>query len=137
MEWSVSERAASPCRRHDCHECCLDTRMTLTEADVARLEAAGFENFAQLNAADDFELANRDGACVFLRNGRCGVYDLRPEGCRYYPFIVDLGSGRVVRDVFCPHRDDFALSGTMIRELKRSVEREHAEATSRRRRNHE
>jgi len=26
------------------------------------------------------------GACIFLKNGRCSVYDARPTQCRTYPF---------------------------------------------------
>jgi Fe-S-cluster containining protein len=107
--------------------------MTLTEADVARLEEAGHADFVRLNEAGDLEMVNRDGACVFLRRGRCGVYHQRPEGCRFYPFVVDLGSGRVVRDDFCPYADEFSSNEEVVRELKRSVEREGAEARRRRR----
>ena len=39
----------TPCLKFGCHICCLDTRMTLTEADVARLEAAyGTDRMEQL-----------------------------------------------------------------------------------------
>jgi len=107
--------------------------MTLTEADVARLERAGHVDFARPNDAGDLELVNRGGVCIFLDDGRCGVYRQRPEGCRFYPFILDLGSGRVVRDEFCPHADEFPSSDELFRELTRSVEQEGAEARRRRR----
>ncbi len=29
-----------------------------------------------------------DGRCVFLENGRCKQYDMRPNTCRRHPFIV-------------------------------------------------
>lgn len=30
--------------------------------------------------------AGTDSACVFLKDGRCGVYEVRPRVCRLYPF---------------------------------------------------
>lgn len=131
---AVDGHEDSPCRRHDCHACCVETRMTLTEADVERLEGAGFRDFARPNGDGDLELVNISGSCVFLDWGRCLAYELRPEGCRFYPLVVDLGTGRVVRDEYCPYRDDFSMDGSSVRELKRSVEREAAEAVARRRR---
>ncbi len=131
---AVDGHINNPCHRHDCHDCCVETRMTLTEADVHRLEGAGFRDFAHLNGDGDLELVNISGSCMFLDRERCRVYELRPEGCRFYPLVVDLGTGRVVRDEYCPYRDDFSMDGRLVRELKRSVEREAAEAVARRRR---
>jgi Fe-S-cluster containining protein len=31
-------------------------------------------------------LDTNDGACLFLRGNRCGVYEARPKQCRSYPF---------------------------------------------------
>jgi Fe-S-cluster containining protein len=121
----------NPCREHGCTECCIDTRMTLTEADVARLEASGATDFARLNAAGDLELVNRDGRCVFLGDQGCRVYSIRPEGCRLYPLILDCRSGQVVRDGFCPHADEFPVDAAHARTLRRSVEREETEAIRR------
>jgi len=124
----------NPCRRHECHLCCYETRMTLTEADVDRLTNAGFAGFVRENRAGDLELVNRDGWCVFLDGGDCGVYDLRPDGCRLYPLVLDIGSGRVVLDDFCPHRIEFPIDVDRAVELRRSVATENAEAAARRRR---
>jgi Fe-S-cluster containining protein len=63
----------NPCVRNACHICCLDTRMTLTEADVARLEAAGYEDFYFVNDDHDLQLLNVDGHCIFLVEGRCSL----------------------------------------------------------------
>jgi Fe-S-cluster containining protein len=124
----------SPCQRHDCHLCCVDTQMTLTEADVARLESAGYSGFARLNRDGDLELRNRDGRCVFLDGGHCRVYDRRPDGCRLFPLVLDLGLDQVVRDEYCPHREDFPLDADRAAQLRRSVAQERVEAAQRRRR---
>lgn len=125
----------NPCRRHDCHTCCVDTRMTLTEADISRLESVGFSDFARENRDGDLELRNSEGRCVFLEDGRCGVYHRRPDGCRLYPLVLDLGLDRVVRDDFCPHQGEFSIDPDRAARLRRSVARETAEAAKRRRRN--
>jgi Fe-S-cluster containining protein len=121
------------CQRHDCHVCCLDTIMTLTEADVSVLEEAGYSDFVRLNTNGDLELKNQNGQCVFLQQGRCSVYEIRPDGCRLFPLILDMRSDRVVRDEFCPHWRDFPIDATGAAKLRRSVALETAEAERRRR----
>lgn len=123
----------SSCRRHDCHFCCIDSKMTLTEADVSVLESAGYSDFVRLNSRGDLELKNRGGRCVFLIEGGCGVYELRPEGCRLFPLILDMRSNRVVRDEYCPHWRDFPIDANRAERLRQSVEIETAEAERRRR----
>ena len=127
----VDDRTDNPCRRYDCHACCLETRMTLTEADVARLQDRGWSDFVRLHRNGDLELINVDGACIFLDDGSCRVYEARPEGCRFYPFVFDLRDKRVVRDGGCPHRDEFTLDAELATALRRSVAREEAEARGR------
>lgn len=108
--------------------------MTLTEADVARLEEAGERCFYRVAADGFFQLVNVDGRCVFLAaNGACSMYERRPEGCALYPLVLDLASGRVVRDSFCPHRWEFPAARRARRQVKESVAREEREASRRRR----
>lgn len=114
--------------------CCVDTRMTLTEADVERLERAGAVEFYRQDRRGDLVLLNLEGRCVFLDDGRCGAYDVRPEGCRLYPLVLDIGRDRVVRDELCPHRGSFAFDADRTVRLRRSVECESVEAMERRRR---
>ncbi len=107
--------------------------MTLTEADVARLEAAGERRFYRIAEDGSCQLVNRGGRCVFLSpTGTCTVYQLRPEGCELYPLVLDLGSGRVVRDSFCPHRREFPSSRPARQRVRESVAREEDEARRRR-----
>jgi len=105
--------------------------MTLTGADVSRLEAAGFTRFTEQRPNGDIQLKNHDGGCIFLDGGRCEVYEVRPEGCRLYPLILDLGLNRVVRDKVCPHREEFSMDPDRIDRLRRSVAREGDEARKR------
>lgn len=36
-------------------------------------------------------IADPDDSCVFLKNGRCSVYEVRPRVCRLYPFTAFPG----------------------------------------------
>jgi Fe-S-cluster containining protein len=39
----------------------------------------------------------RDGKCVFLKDSRCSIYDIRPLICRFYPFqLKKVGSRELV-----------------------------------------
>ena len=117
----------NPCFANDCHRCCLNTRMTLTEADAARLEAAGCQDFFFVNDDDDLQLVNVDGRCIFLVDGRCSVHEERPEGCRLYPLILDLSVDRVVLDASCPWANEFSFTQDDRVQLRRSVADEEGE----------
>ena len=117
----------NPCFANDCHRCCLNTRMTLTEVDAARLEATGHGDFYFVNDDHDLQLINVDGHCIFLVDGQCSVHDDRPEGCRLYPLIIDLSVDRVVLDAFCPWAKEFTFTQDDRVELRRSVTDEESE----------
>jgi Fe-S-cluster containining protein len=123
----------NPCLRHGCFHCCIGTAMTLTAADVERLEALGHSSFYRITEAGDLQLLNRSGSCIFLRQGRCSVYEHRPEGCEIYPLIFDRSTDRVIPDTFCPHSDEFPFSGELEQRLRRSIADEEREAEQRRR----
>ncbi|HSN55054.1 MAG TPA: hypothetical protein VLT32_10290, partial [Candidatus Sulfomarinibacteraceae bacterium] len=50
------------------------------------------------------------------------------EGCRLYPLILDLDLDEVVRDDFCPWRDEFRFTSADERRVRRSVADEAREA---------
>lgn len=117
--------------------CCYDTEMPLTEGDVARLVALGFERGAFSRRGEDGVLylqtvEGRAGdpgrPCFFLREGRCGAYEARPEGCRIYPFVLRVDDGRVVRDEDCPWRAEFPRDPALERRLRRVVSRLESES---------
>lgn len=124
--------ATNPCLTHNCNICCLNTRMTLTGADVTRLEAAGRTDFCFLNDDHDLQLLNVDGHCLFLVDGRCSVREARPDGCRLYPLILDLSVDRVVLDSVCPWAAEFDFTDDDVVRLRRSVAEEAREAQLRR-----
>jgi Fe-S-cluster containining protein len=109
----------------------MGTRMTLTEADVTRLESTGATDFYAVNSEGDLQLRNTDGSCIFLIEERCSVYDSRPEGCRIYPCVLDLETDRVMLHSACPWRNEFAPIAGVGQRLRASVELELNERAAR------
>jgi len=93
------------CLTNRCDACCRDTEMPLTNGDLRRISDLGHKDFFRDRKGENI-LRNIDHRCFFLgEDRRCTIYRNRPEGCRFYPFI--LGRGGVVMDEDCPHRETF------------------------------
>lgn len=95
-----------------CGRCCRELRVPLTLADAQRLPTSalawlGPEDVDMTGEPESFVLlpegrrllvlAQRDGACTFLSDDKCGVYARRPSACRLYPFDVKLGRRQGLR----------------------------------------
>jgi len=106
-----------------CHDCCLETRMPLSIADIGRLRGLGYSlaDFVVVSGGER-RLRNVDGHCFFLGVDGCRVYEVRPLGCRLYPLVVD-GGGRVMVDAGCRHRGEFGLDSGSVRRLRVFVKR--------------
>jgi len=98
------------CRFLDCFVCCKETEMLLTQNDVKNIEQHGFKSDEFLLSKDDsdgfLQLKNKDSklgtVCFFLNdNGKCGIYEYRPEGCRLYPLIINLDTNEEMIDEDC------------------------------------
>jgi len=108
-----------PCSRHACRACCFETRLSLLDEDIIRLELAGHRNFAVTDARGYVRLQNVHGHCVFLGREGCVVYPIRPEGCRTYPLVYYEEEDEVDFDTFCPHWREFVpVSGVVLRVLR-------------------
>jgi uncharacterized protein len=105
--------------------------MTLTDADLARLERAGHAGFWDEDREGTRRLCNREGHCVFLRDGLCVAYQDRPEGCRLYPLVLYIDGGEVDTDDFCPHHLEFRFTSADRARLRGSVAREEGDARRR------
>jgi Fe-S-cluster containining protein len=95
----VAQRVEAQVDCRQCGNCCLETRVTVSEAEIAAI--ASFlgmpvsEVVRQYTEADAVEhsllLAQPGGgACVFFDKGLCLVYEARPLACREFPH-VDTG----------------------------------------------
>jgi Fe-S-cluster containining protein len=109
--------------------------MSLTLADVRRLERAGHCDSYELGDDGALRLRNANGRCLFLAGGRCGAYPDRPDGCVLYPLIwltTDGEPGEAGLHDFCPHRSEFRFSQGDREWLARSIAAEDAEIAARR-----
>ncbi len=80
-----------------CGECCkahgayshvyADDDDTVAMAKKLSLTPAEFERrYAFFDDLGNREIRFENGACVFLKGGRCSVYSARPVQCRTFPF---------------------------------------------------
>jgi hypothetical protein len=51
-----------------------------------------------------YKMKKRNGVCVFLENKACRIYNMRPSGCRLYPFVTRKSNNVLVFEVSedCP-----------------------------------
>ena len=103
------------CQKNKCHHCCIETEMLLLKSDASRIsKSTGIKtsNFSFMTKENQRMLKNKttndEKVCFFLEEkGRCSIYDIRPEGCTYYPIIWDLINQHAVTDDYCPYHEEF------------------------------
>jgi len=117
----VDRASEHPCAAHGCRACCFETRLSLLDEDVARLEADGHRDFAVADARGYLRLRNVHGHCVFLGPQGCTVYDIRPDGCRTYPLVYYEEGDEVDFDAFCPHWREFLPGPGVVLRVLRSI----------------
>ncbi|MHA1485598.1 MAG: YkgJ family cysteine cluster protein [Promethearchaeota archaeon] len=93
----------------DCGKCCIDTEMLLSSKDIVRIEKNNpkhlkIANFVRKSKEGFNQLKNVKGYCVFFDSATklCTIYDVRPQGCRYYPLIYDSDKNQCIFDEECP-----------------------------------
>lgn len=131
MEY-VSTNARIPFRCQKCAECCrhVEDALMLEPMDIYYLSKHLREQGETVDGPEDvleryahpalidklpiFQLNSTgdDHACVFLKEGRCSVYDARPQVCRMYPFGTAPGSqGKEFIYYLCTERKHHFGSG--------------------------
>ena len=101
----------------DCGNCCKQTEMILSERDILCILKdtslnLNREDFILKSTEGHYQLKNISGYCFFLKKDTkiCRIYELRPQGCRFYPLIYDLDYRKCIYDKDCPRTDLFNLS---------------------------
>lgn len=99
------------CRFRDCHVCCLETEMILTEEEVTRIEENTEYKREQfllpIKDVDGFlQLRNIESPigmkCFFLSDkGKCTIREFAPSGCYLYPLILNVETNDAIIDVDC------------------------------------
>ncbi|MFX1516976.1 MAG: YkgJ family cysteine cluster protein [Promethearchaeota archaeon] len=103
------------CQQNRCHHCCIETEMLLTKKDIQRIVTKmkiSAKEFVTLDEDGYRKLKNKQREsklqCFFLdQDGQCSIYEIRPEGCQFYPYIWDLTRHRIAIDEYCLHQDNF------------------------------
>lgn len=128
------DQVAFSCRL--CGDCCrhVEDRIMLEPLDAYHLGRYMGEHGAGVDSIEDVYgqyahpfmlkdaypifLLNTQGeeqTCVFLKNGRCSVYEGRPRVCRLYPFTVENGSrGRRFACYQCLDRHAAHFEGSRV-----------------------
>ena len=124
----------SYCMDYKCIQCCLDTNMILSNADIERIKALGFDTkfFVSKNKGW-LQLKNNNGRCVFHDSILCSIYEHRPEGCKLYPIIYDKDKNCAVFDGDCPHRHRFKMFNNAKQQLYILISKVEAEKAQRKR----
>ncbi len=117
------------CQLYNCHQCCIETEMLLTKLDIRRIVRK------TSISAKEFVILNEDGRrmlrnhqidnkvqCYFLDSkGLCSIYEIRPEGCKFYPFIWDMTNHHIIVDDYCPHHSKFGKSPSVTKNLEEFI----------------
>jgi Fe-S-cluster containining protein len=100
--------------------------MTLTEEDVRRIDALGYQDWYFYNHGY-LQMRNVDGKCFFLRDGFCEIHANKPIGCQLYPMVLDIDEWEVVMHDFCRFTDHFNFDRQDAEMLKATIETEERE----------
>lgn len=125
-ESTGNHNTPSACKSYSCSKCCHETEMTLSEEDIRLILEKGHLEFTRL--VDGYQcLENVNGACVFLENGLCSIYEYRPLGCRFYPVIFDEERNCAIMDEFCPYLEMFRIEPGQQETLAKAIANEDRE----------
>ena len=99
----------------DCGICCHKTEMLISERDIRLIEekisSINRDDFTKLIEKGIYQLKNKDNYCIFLDtiSKLCNIYEIRPQGCRFYPIIYDNEKKICIYDSECPRVSQFYL----------------------------
>jgi len=114
------------CRQ--CSKCCGDTTNRVRRILLLPVEARQISEVLKIPLSQFCQKTNRETytfkmkkncekKCLFLKNGKCQIYTIRPLICRFYPFWLEhhkdgsfsfnasdeclgIGSGKIVNESF-------------------------------------
>ncbi|MBL8678771.1 MAG: YkgJ family cysteine cluster protein [Myxococcales bacterium] len=78
-----------------CAACCIKNRVVLDDADLARLAGTDRPELTKKpyvrtdKGVKLLALDKTTGACVHLNNKLCGIYERRPDNCRWFPAATE------------------------------------------------
>lgn len=92
--------------------------MPLSRSDIDRISRQGhrFKDFV-VKRGRERRLKNSRGRCVFLSEDGCAIYPFRPEGCRFYPLVLNGDTTNAVIHDLCPHGREFEVGKDDVENL--------------------
>jgi len=96
MSFDLTLTPAVKTQCKNCHACCMGLIVDLDEEDLILWEESGLLEELLESTEIDFENPwghNRvikqrdDGSCIFLVNGLCTIYQVRPNVCRDFEYL--------------------------------------------------
>lgn len=113
----------------DCGKCCQKTEMLLSEQDIRLIEenisSITRDEFTELSEKDIYQLKNKDDHCVFLdiKSKLCNIYEIRPQGCKFYPIIYDNEKNICIYDEECPRISQFYLNRKKFKKICNNIKK--------------
>jgi len=93
----------------DCGLCCIDTEMMISDKDIKLIiKKASYKlkknDFVIMNKNGFLQLKNVKRQCFFFdeKLKTCKIYEVRPQGCRFFPLIYDKEQEKCILDDECP-----------------------------------
>ena len=94
------------------------TQILLSKDEAQQIIDAGFANIVKSAGGGCFCIAiDENNVCPAFKNGRCLIYNVRPDVCRLYPFYFDNFSGLFVHKD-CPADFSFELETNKLEILE-------------------
>lgn len=108
----------------DCGSCCRETEMILSKQDIENIIKSQRNDLKEIDFVKKsidgfFQLKNINGYCIFFDSttNLCKIYEVRPQGCRFYPLIYDSDKKLCVFDRDCPTPEFIYPNQNSIREV--------------------
>lgn len=71
-------------------------QILLSQEEVNRIVEYGGEKYIEHNNGISYMSLNQDNSCKAFKDGKCDIYNVRPDVCKLYPFYFDPFCGIVI-----------------------------------------
>ncbi len=78
----------------------LFCQLLLSQEEVDRIVEYGGKDFIEHRDGKSYIALNPDNSCKAFTNGKCAIYDVKPDVCNLYPYFFDPFCG-IVLDKNC------------------------------------
>ena len=86
-------------------------QILLSQEEVNRIVEFGGEKYIESKNGKNYISLNEDKSCNAFKNGKCDIYNVRPDVCQLYPYYFDPFCGIVI-DKNCNKYDLWLKAGS-------------------------